>query len=154
MKNLSYVLLLLMLTGAAAAGGDLEPWPEAGAGEMRWVFRLPAREREQDLKVEIRVGKELEVDCNKVMIGGTLARETIQGWGYPLYRISQIGPAASTLMACPENEPKTIQFVVVQGDDFLQRYNSKLPYVIYVPEGYAVRYRVWTAGDEAAARIE
>lgn len=140
--------------GFALAGEDLHPWPEAGAGEVRWVFEVPALEREQDFKVEIMVGKELEVDCNKRMIGGNLARETIQGWGYPLYRISQIGPAASTLMACPENEPLQIQFVAVQGDGFFQRYNSRLPYVVYVPEGYAVKYRVWVAGEEVRATAE
>ena len=155
MKNLFYLLLLTMVTTTATAGGeDLKPWPAAEAGEVRWVFRVPALEREQDYQVEILVGKNLEVDCNKLMIGGNLARETIQGWGYPLYRIGRIGPGASTLMACPENEPRTIQFVAVQGDGFMQRYNSKLPYVVYAPEGYEVKYRVWAAGDTVEANAE
>jgi ecotin len=154
MKIFSWVVLFAMSSTVAAADDDLEPWPQVGEGEVRWVFRVPALEREQDFKVEIRVGKEIEVDCNKVILGGSLARETIQGWGYPLYRISQIGPGASTLMACPENEPATLRFVAVQGEGFLQRYNSKLPYVVYVPDGFEVRYRVWTAGEESEAHTE
>jgi len=50
-------------------------------------------------------------------------------------------------MACPEGE-KTDQFVQVRGDGFLQRYNHKLPVVVYVPEGYEVRYRIWSAGED------
>ena len=156
MKIFSWVVLFAMSSTVAVtvAGDDLEPWPQAGEGEVRWVFRVAALEHEQDFKVEIRVGKEIEVDCNNVILGGSLARETIQGWGYPLYRIRQIGPGASTLMACPENEPKTLRFVVVQGEGFLQRYTSKLPYVVYVPEGYEVKYRVWTADEETEAHTE
>jgi ecotin len=45
--------------------------------------------------------------------------------------------------------------VAVRGDGFLQRYNSKLPVVVYVPEGFQVRYRVWEAGAEiGSARAE
>jgi ecotin len=32
------------------------------------------------------------------------------------------------------------------GQGFLQRYDSELPVVTYVPEGFEVRYRIWTAG--------
>ena len=37
------------------------------------------------------------------------------------------------------------------GDPFLIRYNSRLPVVVYVPEGVEVRYRFWTAGPEVKA---
>jgi ecotin len=33
-------------------------------------------------------------------------------------------------------------------DPFL-RYNSKLPIVIYVPDGFSVRYRTWSADGAA-----
>ena len=36
----------------------------------------------------------------------------------------------------------------VQGDGFLLRYNSRLPVVVYVPQGFDVRYRIWTAGAQ------
>ena len=154
MKTIGYFALLTMMTGLASASGDLEPWPAAKAGETRWVFRVPELDNEQDYKVEILVGRELEVDCNRINIGGSLKRETIQGWGYPLYRIRKIRPGASTLIACPEGEPKTIRFVSIQGVGFLRRYNSKLPYVVYVPKDYEVRYRYWFAGDPEKAKRE
>jgi ecotin len=31
----------------------------------------------------------------------------------------------------------------------LIRYNSRLPVVVYVPEGVEVRYRIWRADPEA-----
>jgi ecotin len=31
------------------------------------------------------------------------------------------------------------------------RYNSRLPLVVYVPEGVIVRYRVWSASPETMA---
>ena len=148
------MVLLMTVVNTGWSGDDLKPWPEAESGEVRWVFRVPELDNEQNYQVEILVGRDHEVDCNKLFIGGTLTRETIKGWGYPLYRIGEIRPGASTLMACPENEPKTVQFVAVRGDGFQQRYNSKLPYVVYVPEGYQVKYRVWSAGDEAEAAVE
>jgi ecotin len=51
-------------------------------------------------------------------------------------------------MACPLAHENTNEFVTVVGDGFLQRYNSSLPMVIYVPEGFGVRYRIWAAQDD------
>ncbi len=38
--------------------------------------------------------------------------------------------------------------MAVRGEGFLLRYNSKLPVVVYVPEGFEVRYRIWQAGEK------
>ena len=34
----------------------------------------------------------------------------------------------------------------MQAESTLVRYNSRLPVVVFVPEGMALRYRVWRAG--------
>ena len=34
---------------------------------------------------------------------------------------------------------------------YLLRYNSRLPIVVYVPEGVEVRYRLWSAAAEVQA---
>lgn len=47
-------------------------------------------------------------------------------------------------MAC--QEPKTEKFVSLR-DNTLRRYNSRSPIVAYVPKGYEVRYRIWSARD-------
>jgi len=51
------------------------------------------------------------------------------------------------MMACPPSQENTDEFVTVVGDGFLQRYNSRLPMVVYVPEGFELRYRIWVAQD-------
>jgi ecotin len=53
-----------------------------------------------------------------------------------------------TLMAVDPNAPKVDRFVTLGGKPYLIRYNSRLPVVVYVPEGAEVRYRIWSAGDE------
>ena len=50
------------------------------------------------------------------------------------------------MMACPEEEKRSA-FVAVNLDDPFVSYNSKLPIVVYVPEGFVVRYRVWSADN-------
>lgn len=152
MKNVWSLVLLLIwlpLQGKAAERSDeLAPYPASEAGLTRWVFRMPALDQEQDHKVEIIVGKTLKVDCNPTWFGGDLEQRVLEGWGYPYFRIPEIGQRASTLMACPpEQEPKDA-FVTVRGEGFLQRYNSKLPVVVYAPDGFEVRYRVWSAAPE------
>ena len=65
-----------------------------------------------------------------------------------MYRLTEDAGPASTMMACPEEEKQTT-FVAVNLEDSSLRYNSKLPIVIYVPEGFVVRFRIWSAHGEA-----
>ena len=51
-------------------------------------------------------------------------------------------------MACPPDDKGIEAFVQVRGNGYLQPYNSRLPIVTYVPEGFSVRYRIWAAGDD------
>ena len=53
---------------------------------------------------------------------------------------------AGTLVAVDPNAPKVARFITIGGDPYIIRYNSRLPIVVYVPEGVEVRYRIWTAG--------
>ena len=138
--------LLVAACAAAMPEQDLEPWPSADAGETRYVIRLPELEDESGRRVELRIGKDLEIDCNRHWFGGKLERDVIAGWGYPMYRLVDVAGPASSMMACPEQE-KRVAFVAVNLDDAFVRYNSKLPIVVYVPEGFVVRYRIWSADD-------
>jgi ecotin len=54
-------------------------------------------------------------------------------------------------MAVDPNTPKVARFITIGGDPYIIRYNSRLPIVVYVPEGVEVRYRIWTAGTEVKA---
>jgi len=147
----SILVTTLIWSCLAVAGGadvDLQPYPAVQDGFVRMVFRVPVIDDESARKVEIIVGKTLSVDCNRTSFGGSLERRVVEGWGYPYFVLEKIGGPMSTMMACPPTHENTDEFVTVVGDGFLQRYNSKLPMVIYVPEGFEVRYRIWAAQDD------
>ena len=65
------------------------------------------------------------------------------------YVVSELGPMAGTLMGVDPNAPKVPRFITIGGEPYLIRYNSRLPVVVYVPEGVEVRYRIWSATPEA-----
>lgn len=154
MKKLLFTVLYLSVASVMAAE-DLKPYPEAQPGFKRTVFRLAMVENEADRMVEVLVGQTLMVDCNRSSFVGTLEQHAVEGWGYTYYTLGPVGPPVSTMMACPEAEPKVEAFVTVRGDGFKQRYNSKLPVVVYVPSAFEVRYRIWTAGEDVGrARVE
>lgn len=134
----------LPLAACAATPEALKPFPAAAEGYNRHVIELPAQANEAEHKVELIAGKTLEVDCNQQRLGGQWQEKTVQGWGYNYYELGPVGPAASTLMACPDNSRKPA-FVQVGGEPMLVRYNSKRPLVIYTPADVQVRYRIWSA---------
>jgi ecotin len=147
--------MLVLFAATSPVGGwaggtenDLKPYPAPEAGFERWVFRIPTMVQESDRKVEVIVGKTLSVDCNRTWFGGDLEQRTAKGWGYSFYVLEKVGGPATTLMVCPPGQERTDAFVAVQGQGFLQRYNSKLPMVVYVPEGFQVRYRIWSAAPD------
>jgi ecotin len=95
------------------------------------------------------VGKTVEVDeHNRYFFGGMIEEQTIEGWGFTAYRVGELGPMGGTLMAVDPAAPKVARFVMLGGDPFLVRYNSRLPLVVYVPDGVEVRYRIWAAAQK------
>ncbi|MDG9930621.1 MULTISPECIES: serine protease inhibitor ecotin [Pseudomonas] len=140
----------LPLAACAATPEALKPYPVAPEGLTRHVIDLPAQADEADRRVELIAGKTLEVDCNHHSLGGQWQEKTVEGWGYNYYELGQVGPARSTLMACPDNSRRQA-FVPVGGEPLLVRYNSKLPLVIYAPADVEVRYRIWSAAEHSSA---
>jgi len=156
--KLQFFVVLSALTANVSAGGqkdELEPYPAAEPGFVRMVFHLPEAANESDRKVEIVVGKTMMVDCNRRGFGGDLEQGVAEGWGYSYFALATVQGPGSTMMACPPGEEKVQAFVKVQGEGYMQPYNSKLPVVTYVPEGFSVRYRIWEAQEaigDAVAR--
>jgi len=148
MNKLLITLAGVALTAcASAAPEDLQAFPAPEAGMTRYVIRLPALEQEADAQVELIVGRELEVDCNIHRFGAVLSEQVASGWGYRYYVIDRIDGPLSTMKACPE-DTRERRFVSAPLGDSLVPYNSRLPMVVYVPDGFDLRYRVWSAGAE------
>ena len=128
---------------------DLQAFPPAAPGQARRVIRLPPERDENGLRVGVIVGRTMMVDCNRQVFSARIEERTAQGWGFNYYVVSKVGPPASTMMACPNNQ-RTRQFVR-SAEEPLLRYNSRLPLVIFAPTDVEVRYRIWRAGPEVAA---
>lgn len=103
---------------------------------------------EANLKVQLKVGKVMEVDCNHHHLEGEFEEEALEGYGYEYYTFETNGNVASTLMACPD-DTKTEKFV--SGEDHFISYNSKLTTPVYAPEGYEVHYTTWGVDNESRA---
>jgi ecotin len=146
------LLLFLCVVPAGHAVDTMKAFPPAEEGMVRYVLNLPRQADESAFKVELIIGKTVQVDeWNRYFFGGKIEIETIKGWGFPLYMVRKLGPMAGTLMAVDPNAPKVDRFITLGVDPYIIRYNSRVPIVVYVPEGAKVRYRIWTAGPEVKA---
>lgn len=141
--------LLLCLALPLSAADNMEAFPPAEKGMTRHVLHLPEEADETALQVQLLVGKTVETDgVNRHFFSGSLETRTIEGWGFTYHHLAKLGPMAGTLMAVEPDAPLKKRFVSVGGDPFLVRYNSRLPLVVYLPEGAEVRYRIWRADAE------
>jgi len=146
---------MLLVVSAVNAADPLSAFPAAEEGRGRFVITLPFRADEDLLKVQLIVGKTMKLDPhNRYFFGGRLERETIPGWGYDRYLLKSLGPMAGTLMAVDPNEPKVERFITIGVEPEFLGYNSRLPLVIYVPNGVEVRYRIWRAEEKIQTAAE
>jgi ecotin len=151
MRRIIFIIAALALAVplSISAADNMKAFPPAEKGMVRYVLKLPEQDDESALKVELMVGKTVQTDPqNQYFFGGKLEVTTIQGWGFPMYTLSELGQMAGTLMAVDPNAPKVERFIALGGEPYLIHYNSRLPVVVYVPDGVEVRYRIWRAEDE------
>ncbi|MCE9612313.1 MAG: ecotin family protein [Chthoniobacter sp.] len=120
----------------APAADNMKAFPPAEEGMTRFVLPMPPEKDEDSLKIELMIGKTVLTDAgNRYFFGGTLATETVQGWGFDYHILRKLGPMAGTLMAVDPAAPKVERFITIGGEPQLLRYNSRLPLVVYVPVG-------------------
>jgi len=150
MKKICLGAVLCVTSAVLSVQADnMKAFPPAEAGMVRHVLQLQSHDDEASFRVELIVGKTVEIDAaNRYSFGGKIECETISGWGFPRYKVSPLGMMVGTLMGVDPNVPKVKRFITLGGEPCLVRYNSRLPIVVYAPEGVEVRYRIWSAGPE------
>lgn len=127
---------------------DLSIFPKPENGIKKAYFNVPKMKNEENLKIEIIVGKEEKLDCNNYFLMGKIKEEVVNGWGYSYYVVESDGKMGGTLMACLDGK-KELKFVTLESK--IARYNSKLPYVVYVPKDFKVKYKVLNPSKEKEA---
>ena len=142
---------MTLVSTTSLAADNMKAFPPAEEGMVRYVINLSEQEDESGWRVELLVGKTVQLDAaNRYFFAGTLETETIEGWGFDRHIVRKLGPMAGTLMAVDPNAPKVERFITLGGEPRLLRYNSRLPLVVYVPDGVEVRYRFWRADADIA----
>ncbi len=132
---------------------EIAPYPDVSKDQKRYAIFLEPKDNEHLYKVELVVGKTIEVDsCNQYMIGGLVDKKTLEGYGYDYFEVEQVGMPASTMMACPD-EKKHQAFVKMTAQT-ITSYNSKLPIVVYAPKDVEVHYRIWSTSEESTLAEE
>ena len=132
----------------AAFDEDLEAFPLADPGYQRHVIRLPALDDEAAHFVTLVIGKTVHTDSvNNYRLLGRLEALTVEGWGYTYYQLESEGHMAGTLMAVNPAAPEVERFVEVSAPLEPIPYNSQVPVVVIVPEGFEVKYQVWSAAE-------
>lgn len=151
MKNacLMVIILVFATSVSVSIAGNMDAFAPAKNGMTRHVLELPGQTDESKFKVQLIIGKTVRIDKgNRYFFGGKIVKETIKGWGFTRYVVSKLGSMAGTLMAVDPNVPKVDRFITLGGRPYLIPYNSRLPVVVYVPEGVEVRYQIWSAAGE------
>lgn len=149
MKNLLLIISIYCLSPMSLSWADnMKAFPQAETGQKRYVIELEKRDNEADFKVEIKIGKKVILDRqNHYFFAGQIEPTNIPGWGFTRYVLPDLGPMIATLMAVDPASEKVERFIPLMGEPYLVRYNSRLPVVVYAPEGAEVNYRIWSAGE-------
>ena len=144
------LIFILLASPLALAADNMKAFPPAEKGMIRYVLQLDEKEDETLFRVELIVGKTVLLDeANQYFFGGAIEKEQISGWGFTKYKVTDIGPMGGTLMAVDPDAKKMQRFITLGGDPYLIRYNSRLPIVVYVPEGVEVHYRIWSTDKKS-----
>ena len=152
MKRICIISVVTFFTAILSvwAADNMKAYPPAENGMVRHVLQLPQQEDESAYKVELIAGKTVQVDnVNRYFFGGEFKEEIIEGWGFPRYNLNKLGEMAGTLIGVDPNSPKVDRFITLGGEPYLIRYNSRLPIVVYAPEGVEIRYRIWSAEQKS-----
>jgi ecotin len=144
-----------VLPAAAIPRLDLSGYPAPAAGERRWVIQLPGvlpptrdpalSPDPGDWRVQLIVGRMAQVDCNQHSFAARLRHWRLADDKPMVFRVDNVGPMASTRMACPPDQPRRQAFVTMAGKPYVVPYAVSQPIVVYAPAGLQLRWRLWKA---------
>lgn len=142
-------IFLLLAIPMLQAADNMKAFLPAEEGMVRYVLQLTEKDDESLFRVELIVGKTVLIDeSNQYFFSGNIETEQIAGWGFTQYKVRNLGPMGGTLMAVDPDAKKIDRFITIGGGPYLIRYNSRLPIVVYVPEGVEVLSRIWSASAD------
>ena len=151
----SAFLGLAALPAAAIPRLDLSGYPAPAAGERRWVIQLPGvlppthdpalSPQPRDWRVQLIVGQLAQIDCTQHSFSGRLRHWRLADDKPMVFRVDNVGPMASTRMACPPGQPRRQAFVTMAGKPYVVPYEVSHPIVIYAPAAVQLRWRLWKA---------
>lgn len=149
-KLITFALIGIMGTTAISAQEihqkvDTSIFPKAEKGITQFVIEVPfgGIESDNNKKVEVIVGKYQQIDkCNHFFLSGTMDKKDLKGFDYNYYEFKTKGDVAGTLMGCGETGSVT---KFVSAAPIIIDYNGRMPIVVYVPEGYEVKYKIYKA---------
>jgi len=146
----SLPLLMCAPVAGQESKDNMQAYPAAEAGMVRFVLHLDPQNNEDLFRVQLLVGQTVTIDeVNRYFFAGELVEESIEGWGFPKYTLKHLGPLAGTRIGVDPDAPKVKRFISLGGEPSILRYNSRLPLVVYVPEDVEVRYRIWKTAPES-----
>ncbi|KPA75177.1 putative ecotin [Leptomonas pyrrhocoris] len=119
-------------------------YPAAAPGQERKVIYLPSfdpRVEADHMRVQLIPGRHEDCEDGRLYnLTGTISEGTIEGWGYSYYVVT-LGDIYAAHRTPADAEGATT-FVAMYENPIIT-YNSRLPVVVYMPEGTELRYRIW-----------
>ena len=102
--------------------------------------------------IEVRISKELKLDCNGFQLHGTLERVTRASSHYSVWRLKENHGGISTTMGCPPNQPlRVVRTYLNNGESTAIRWDGR-PIIVDLPKGWALEWR--RAGSREPFRFE
>ncbi|MFP3597856.1 ecotin family protein [Chryseobacterium sp. SIMBA_029] len=155
MKNI--ILFFSILYSLNVYSQEKPNYPEPEKGMKRVDLKLPKIENDNEYKVEIRFGMEMNVsECSAVNdfnfnIKKLEEKYGIQPYRFPYYVLPKEIPIdILTLNNNKSNcdESKKVKKKVLSSQNILKEYNGHFAIPFYIPENWTVEYRLWKVNSE------
>jgi len=102
--------------------------------------------------IEVRISKELKLDCNVFQLHGRLEQVTRASSPYSFWRLHANHGAISTMMNCPPNQPlRLVRTYYNNGESTVIPWEGR-PIIVDLPKGWELEWR--RAGSREPFRFE